>query len=584
MQVRHKKRLIITLQLKNAEVYPGSNLHGTVILQLMHKHNSSRHRTNSIESVDLTPNPANNNNNKDNNNNNIHSYPSSPKAIGPNVTIIDNVSISVSGICNINSSTDITHFPLHLKQESDTFNILRGKENILGRALQLKQQSQIQGISGGQYHDDTESIQFDFVVQLPPVLPCSYSGYFIQYLYYAQLFVTISKHVNRTKCRVPFYVLPLSSSNDTIPNLLTPMNLQERMSIFRKRKKSTSSHHHQSHNQHRNHPKLSLQSASSSSSVSSYPQSPMTPNINGMGTPNIDNNIYKPSPSLLLPASDSHFIENNILSTTHSNLEKLEEKDNISSYLFNNINDKNSSDDYKNNKYYYLRRNSLSLNYRDSNNLNNDDYDNNQIKNGIYSSSHSIHHHNNNKFKISLDNKCIGTLLLNDTIFCDGECIEGYLSLYTPSIVKVTLIHIENCGKKQKHLTNCCSSYQCCWDLPSFTFTLKIPNNAFKSFKSDLCQSSWSLHFEFAISKYLLTQQQDTSKPNTMGYLNTSYDIWSLHEQNNNYNNKNEKQQQNQCDKRQIDKILKWQLPIIVTTIHNPLRCVTRSNAVVVKC
>merc|ERR1719229_628374 len=99
----HKKRLIITLQLKNAEVYPGSNLHGTVILQLMYKHNSHRHRSASIDSVDLTPNIENN----------IHQFPKTSHSL----TIIDKVSISVSGICNIAPSTEQTHFPLHLKQE-----------------------------------------------------------------------------------------------------------------------------------------------------------------------------------------------------------------------------------------------------------------------------------------------------------------------------------------------------------------------------------------------------------------------------------------------------------------------------------
>ena len=429
-----------------------------------------------------------------------------------------------------------------------------------------------------------------FVVQLPPVLPCSYSGYFIQYLYYAQLFVTISKHVNRTKCRVPFYVLPISSTNDnlnnsnnkllTIPNLLTPMNLQERMSIFRKRKKSHDSHGHNHTNINHQHPRLSLQSASSSTSISSYQSYTASPKVidNKEIVDNKDKDtIYKPSPSLLLPASDSHFIENNILSTTHSQLEKLEEKDNVSSYLFNNISNHN----------------------RDSaNNLNSDDMSHGSLTHRDNTSNNSISSmirtskisDTNNKFEISLDNKSIGCLLLNDTIFCDGECIEGYLSLYTPAIVKVTLVHIEKCGNdKQKHLTNCCSSYQCCWDSPSFTFTLKIPNNAFKSFKSDLCQSSWTLYFEFAISKYLLSNKSviqsndnhELKKQDEMGYLNTSYDVWKLHEENNSNNNTNDDDKQ---DIKQVDKILKWKLPITVTTVHNPLRCVTRSNAVVVKC
>jgi len=195
-----------------------------------------------------------------------------------------------------------------------------------------------------------------------------------------------------------------------------------------------------------------------------------------------------------------------------------------------------------------------------------------------------------NKFRISLDNKCIGILLLNDTIFCDGECIEGYLSLYTPCIVRVTLVHIEECGDKQQHFTNCCSSYQCCWYLPSFTFTLKIPNNAFKSFRSDLCRSRWTLNFQFAIKKNLLLDLE--KKPLVLGYLNaTNCDVWKLYEDGNNrkkYKSNKNKQEHKETEHKnkgnQIDKILKWQLPIIVTTIHNPLRCVTRSNAVVVKC
>eukprot|EP01083_Nonionella_stella_P306795 1075849_1 len=498
MQAKHKKRLIITLQLKNAEVYPGSNLHGTVILQLMHKHSHHRHRTASIESVDLTPIK--------------HDHESSyPSFTLGSLTVIDRVSISVTGVCNMNESiTDREHFPSHLKLETDHFNILCGKQNILGNALQL-----------GDTHN--ESIQFDFVVQLPPVLPCSYCGYFIQYLYYAQLFVSISKHVDATKCRVPFYVLPAAASpKHDIPHLLTPKNLQERMSIFRMRKKS---HHRHS----------SSTSSASSTSPSHYSRVRC-------------DSITQASPSLLLPPSDkSHFVENDLLSTTNK---MMEEKNNISSYL---------------------NANALSLNYRDSNEYS-DEFD--TVASHIHSTKN-----NDNKFRISLSDEVIGTLLLNDTIFGDGQCIEGYLSLSTPCIVRVTLIHCEECAK-QSHYTNCASYYQCCWFNPSFTFNLKIPNNAFKSFKSDLCQSSWSLNFQFAIAKHLLQNKQliSSSSGDNSSQVDGDADIWKLYELN---NIKNNKKQPNRC---QIDKILNWNLPIIVTTMHNPLRCVTRSNAVIVKC
>eukprot|EP01084_Bolivina_argentea_P122543 217149_1 len=112
MHSKSKKRLIITLQLKNAEVYPGSNLHGTVILQLMQKHHHVNNNGN--DSIDL-------------------------KSKNKNETIIiDRISISVSGICNINLESEQTHFPIHLQNENDNFNILCGKENILGRGLQLE--------------------------------------------------------------------------------------------------------------------------------------------------------------------------------------------------------------------------------------------------------------------------------------------------------------------------------------------------------------------------------------------------------------------------------------------------------------
>lgn len=122
--------------------------------------------------------------------------------------------------------------------------------------------------------------------------------------------------------------------------------------------------------------------------------------------------------------------------------------------------------------------------------------------------------------------------------------------------------------------------------------TLKIPNNAFKSFKSDLCESSWSLHFEFAISKHLLSNKHVICSPDmkqspqtheVMGYLNTAYDVWKLHGHTNGHSH-NVTHSRTQHNDKEIDKILKWQLPIVITTMHNPLRCVTRSNAVVVKC
>merc|ERR1712154_219240 len=89
---------------------------------------------------------------------------------------------------------------------------------------------------------------------------------------------------------------------------------------------------------------------------------------------------------------------------------------------------------------------------------------------------------------------------------------------------------------------------QCCWFVPSFTFTLKIPNNAFKSFESDLVASGWSLHFQFAISKRLLFNKSIISSKSTskskgkmnrkqneeeLGYLNLGVDVWKVFESGN---------------------------------------------------
>ena len=465
MQPRPKQRLIITLQLKNAEVYPGSNLHGTVILQLIHKHNHERNRSNSIDSIDLTPKTPTPTPSIQQAQQHSNHYPSPSVST---LTVIDKVSISVLGICKIHPSADTSHFPMHLKSQSDSFNILRGKENILGKALQLKM-------------NQNESIQFDFVVQLPPVLPCSYRGYLIQYLYFAQLNVIVSKHVHRTKCRLPFYVLPNNfKRHEQIPKMMTPINLTERMSVFRKRKSE----------------KYALPI------IKNEHVTPMRTESASNASSPTNNSIYKPSPSLLLPvSSDAHFVENNMLSTKHSNQHKVEEQHNISSYMISN-ND------------YYLRRSSLSLNYRDRNNS--DEFD----------ELHLIKNHskrNTDKYRISMDDKCIGVLLLNDTIFVEGDSIEGYLSLYTPCIVRVTLIHIEKCGKNQQHITRCGNQTCVCWYTPSFSFALKVPNSSYKSFESDLCESRWILNFEFAISKEILFEERMSVKGNQLGYLNSSF-------------------------------------------------------------
>ncbi len=227
---RRKKRLIVTLQLKNAEVYPGSNLHGTVILQLMHKHHRHHHdhrhhhqqrdRAHSIESVDT---------------------PSASADVKPlhfpdaKMVVMESVSVSVVGLCKMKADSEQSHFPMHLRDEGPSFNILRGNENVLARGLQLRDD------------EGSDSVQFDFVVQLPPILPCSYSGHFVEYEYFARLLVSISSTAESAptagRCRVPLYVLPLrTASNLVIPRLMTPKNLQERLSVFRKRGKMEERH------------------------------------------------------------------------------------------------------------------------------------------------------------------------------------------------------------------------------------------------------------------------------------------------------------------------------------------------------
>merc|ERR1719295_276810 len=126
---RHKRKLIVTLQLKNAEVYPGSNLHGTVILQLMNKHHGSSHnrdRTHSFDSVG-TPSISADTPSAINFNNVHHSFLNKNKDyhIDPSLVVIDKVSVSVSGICKINPISEQSHFPLHLRDEAPSFNILR---------------------------------------------------------------------------------------------------------------------------------------------------------------------------------------------------------------------------------------------------------------------------------------------------------------------------------------------------------------------------------------------------------------------------------------------------------------------------
>jgi len=607
---RHKKRLIVTLQLKNAEVYPGSNLHGTVILQLMHKHHHSHHhrdRTHSFDSVETrTPsasasasvdphfhlNPHLLGSSSSNKNRDYH--------VDPSLIVIDSVSVSVAGLCKINSLSEQSHFPLHLRDESSSFNILRGKENVLGHGLKLKENSTANLVDHHRHrHDPTqsvgESVQFDFVVQLPPILPCSYSGYFIEYQYFAQLIVSLSKHSEPTKCRVPFYVLPLRPSNhglssssksskgsgsgynEEIPRLLTPLNLQERMSVFRKRRKfedkscwtpSTPVIAEDAVNHHNSkmsltvspdgHPQLQ-RGGSSSSSVSSFAPSPRS------------NVLYNPTASMLFPSSTDHR-----LSIDHQ----------LSSTTFTSPQRPLDGDDHEHigrgdgDKLYYLRRNSLTLNYRDSNSLHDVDADGDD-EHDFDLKRNRHHHQNQNRFRICLEAQCLGTLLLSDTVFCDGQSIDGYLSLFTPAVVRVALVHEERCGPKQRHFTNCCATKQCCWFTPSMAFKLKIPNNAFKSFRGDLVESGWALHFQFAISKRLLLDKEGV-KAEELGYLNMSNDVWSLWESN--HPKKDSKKTPRKVAGPQIDKILKWQLPIIVTTVHNRLRCVTRSNAVVIKC
>ncbi len=450
--------------------------------------------------------------------------------IDPRLIVMESVSVSVVGLCKINPDSEQSHFPLHLRDEGPSFNILRGKENVLGHGLQLRESE----------HDDdhSERVQFDFVVQLPPILPCSYSGHFVEYEYFARLLVSISATESApisSRCRVPLYVLPLrTASNLVIPRLMTPKNLQERLSVFRKRRKMEEKH------------------------CWTIPSTP----------------VIAEEPTFKIPTKHSTKIPPNHSLKTPPPAQPMD----ALSFA--------PSANEHGDKSYYLRRNSLTLNYRDSNSMHDVDGGDGPFDDELDFdlSSNRHHHQNQNRFRICLESHCVGTLLLSDTVFADGQCIEGYLSLFTPAIVRVALVHEERCGDAQRHLTHCCSQQQCCWFLPSFTFTLKIPNNAFKSFQSDLVESGWSLHFQFAISKRLLFDDDDTTlkaKGNgeELGYLNMGTDVWKLFE------SQNAKQQPKDIgNEPQIDKILKWQLPIIVTTVHNRLRCVTRSNAVVIKC
>ena len=68
-----------------------------------------------------------------------------------------------------------------------------------------------------------------------------------------------------------------------------------------------------------------------------------------------------------------------------------------------------------------------------------------------------------------------------------------------------------------------------------------------------------------------------------LGYLNMGVDVWKVFESGNGKRPQHSANANNSATPK-VDKILKWQLPIIVTTVHNRLRCVTRSNAVVIKC
>merc|ERR1712130_614521 len=100
---------------------------------------------------------------------------------------------------------------------------------------------------------------------------------------------------------------------------------------------------------------------------------------------------------------------------------------------------------------------------------------------------------------------------------------------------------IEKCGKTLRHFSNCGSKTNACFYIPSFTFSLKIPTAAFKSFESDLCESGWTLNFEFGISKKRLFEEQTMSiKGEKLGYLNSSFDIWQIHSLNNTKHEKND--------------------------------------------
>ena len=457
-----KHRLIITLQLKNAEVYPGSNLYGTIILQLINKH----HYSNSIKINDKKNTSNNNGNNND----------------GRGYIKIDKMSLSVVGKCIINSN-DISHFPNHLKNENNNFNILKGKENILDKNIKIFIDN-INDSNNSNTNSNNNKMQFDFIVQLPMFIPCSFHGYFIQYYYYTQLYIYYNNKIS--KCKVSFYVLPLLSNNNDIPKVLTPLNLQERMSIFRKAN-------------------------------------------------NLDN-------------KNNQYNRFNYDITNQSN--KIE-----------NITTKNG-------------RESVSLSY---------DYNFNLRNNNNYEI-----------FCIKTNNILIGQLLLNNTNFCDGEYISGFLHLNIPCIINITLKHIEICNK-QTNETNCSSHNNICWYNNYTTFQLKIPNNAFKSFISDIIISKWFLNFKFFLNKNIMLSSSKTdinpTTNNNVGYINKDFDIWSLSEdskllskKNNNNNNNNNDIKIKSSNETEINKTLNWDLPINVVIKHKALRCVTRSSAVIIKC
>ena len=276
-QNHSKGRVIVSLQLKNSELLPGSDIHGTVVLQLLSKHNNS-----------TITNNNNNNNQKIQSNNDIQASNSSTHITNPSLndenvsqnniipqkkhkkrkqkTIhVDTLSLTVSGvafyliptyffffafifshttsnptekkncdfpkmhqttkknerkkkqktgICAINTH-DRNHFPSHLNDGSDHFNMLRGKQTILAQNLTLSFHNESENI----INSHIATLQYDFVVQLPPVLPCSFNGHFIQYFYICEVNATIfnvtNKNIininnpNKAKCRVPFYIVPL---------------------------------------------------------------------------------------------------------------------------------------------------------------------------------------------------------------------------------------------------------------------------------------------------------------------------------------------------------------------------------------